>query len=165
MPGPAGGAEAGGAGALTAGYEREGEIETAGIVKTPPILSIENDELPLKAEKTIRNVFGKDIEKKRDRSTAASIDMPDLEGMVSNKRSQDSMNMPFGEHEIFSFATESRVKKSLVEELYGESPFPRPKMTAQLGSALKDASSRIRKENNDVLLESQDTSKTDSADE
>lgn len=167
MPGPAagGGGAPGGPGALTAGYEREGEIETAGVVKAPPILSIENDELPLRAEKTIRNVFGKDIEQKRDRSTAASVEMPDLEGMVSNKRAQDSMNMPFGEHELFSFATESKSKKSLVEELYGESPFPRPKMTAQFDSALRDASSRIRKGNNDVLLETPNASTADSKDE
>jgi hypothetical protein len=169
MPGPEGAGGVGGAapagGALTAGVEREGELETAGTVK-PPILSIENEDLPLKAEKTIKNVFGGDISKKRDRSTAASrSEIPNIKGMVSNDRAQDSMNMPYGEHELFSFATESKINKSLVEELYGESPFPRPKMTARFDSTLKDASKRIRKENNDVLLEIQNTPKAEREDE
>ena len=175
MPGPegaggVGGGAAGGAPAgLTAGYERDGEIETAGFVK-PPILSIENEDLPLKAEKTIRNAFGGNIKQTRDRSTAASIDMPNFKSMVNNERPQDSMNMPFGildsEDESLSFA-ESKKKDnspSLYEELYGESPFPKPKMTARFDSTLKDASKRIRKDN-DVLLEIQNTSKAESSDE
>ncbi len=70
MPGPEGGGGAGGAapgaepGALTAGYERKGDIVSAGVEKAeaPAILEIENEDLPLKAEKKIRNAFGKDIE-------------------------------------------------------------------------------------------------------
>ena len=54
---------------------------------------------------------------------------------------------------------------SLYEELYGDSPFPKPKMTARFDSTLKDASSRIRKENNDVLLEIQNTPKAEREDE
>ena len=72
----------------------------------------------------------------------------------SNARDQDSSNMPYGEDELFSFATESKNKKSLVEELYGESPFPKPKMTARFDSALKSASNKIRVIDNNVLLES-----------
>ena len=169
VPGPdaaAGGA--GGAAALTAGYERPGDIVSAGVEK-PPILSIENEELPLRAEKAIRNAFGKDITPTRDRSTAASLDMPDFNKMTSvgsNARDQDTSNMPFGEDELFSFATESRNKKSLVEELYGESPFPRPKMTARFDSTLKNASSRIRTVDSNVLLESPNTlNKTENTDE
>jgi hypothetical protein len=162
VPGPAaaGGAPSGGAEALTAGYERAGDIVSSGVEK-PPILSIENEDLPLKAEKAIRNAFGKNITPTRDRSTAASLDMPDFNKMTSvgsNARDQDTSNMPFGEDELFSFATESKNKKSLVEELYGESPFPRPKMTARFDSALKSASNRIRVIDNNVLLESLNTS-------
>jgi hypothetical protein len=159
-PAPAGGAPPGGAEALTAGYERAGDIVSSGVEK-PPILSIENEDLPLKAEKAIRNAFGKNITPTRDRSTAASLDMPDFNKMTSvgsNARDQDTSNMPFGEDELFSFATESKNKKSLVEELYGESPFPRPKMTARFDSALKSASNRIRVIDNNVLLESLNTS-------
>ena len=171
VPGPAGGgALGGGAAPITAGFERAGEIETAGVVK-PPILSIENEDLPLKAEKAIRNVFGANIKQDRDRSTAASIDMPNFKSMVNNERPQDSMNMPFGildsEDESLSFAIESKKKNkspSLYEELYGDSPFPRPKMTARFDSTLKDASKRIRKDN-DVLLESQNASKAENSDE
>jgi len=173
VPGPegAGGVGGGGAAPITAGFERAGEIETAGVVK-PPILSIENEDLPLKAEKAIRNVFGANIKQDRDRSTAASIDMPNFKSMVNNERPQDSMNMPFGvldnEDESLLFAIESKKKNkspSLYEELYGDSPFPKPKMTARFDSTLKDASSRIRKENNDVLLEIQNTPKAEREDE
>jgi hypothetical protein len=84
VPGPAaaGGAPPGGAEALTAGYERAGDIVSSGVEK-PPILSIENEDLPLKAEKAIRNAFGKNITPTRDRSTAASLDMPDFNKMTS----------------------------------------------------------------------------------
>ena len=116
------------------------------------------------------NAFGGNIKQTRDRSTAASIDMPNFKSMVNNERPQDSMNMPFGildsEDESLSFA-ESKKKDnspSLYEELYGESPFPKPKMTARFDSTLKDASKRIRKDN-DVLLEIQNTSKAESSDE
>lgn len=171
VPGPEGAGALGGVAApITAGFERAGEIETAGVVK-PPILSIENEDLPLKAEKAIRNVFGGNIKQDRDRSTAASIDMPNFKSMVNNERPQDSMNMPFGildsEDESLSFAIESKKKNkspSLYEELYGDSPFPRPKMTARFDSTLKDASKRIRKDN-DVLLESQNASKAENSDE
>ena len=161
MPGPAGGGGVGGGGAaggapLTAGFEREGEIVSAGTVK-PPIMSIEDENLPLKAEKTIRNVFGNEVETKRDRSTAASIDMPDMfkmSGVGSWARDQDTSNKIFDEDELYSMAVES--KMSLVEELYDSHPFPRPRMTAELGSALKHASSRIRKGYRDVINESPD---------
>lgn len=175
VPGPegagsvgGGGGGGGGAGALTAGYERPGDIVSSGVEK-PPILSIENEDLPLKAEKAIRNAFGGPIVKTRDRETAASIHMPDFNKMTnigSNARDQDSSNMPYGEDELFSFAIESKNKKSLVEELYGESPFPKPKMTARFDSALKNASSRIRTIDNNVLLESPNAlNKTENIDE
>ncbi len=161
VPGPAGGGGIGGGGgaggALTAGFEREGEIVSAGVEK-PPIMSIENDELPLRAEKTIRNVFGHDHVQKRDRSTAASFDMPDLEGMVSNRRAQDTFNDPFNKDDLnvdFSniSTVESRPRLSLVEELYDAPQFPRPKMTPEIGSALKDMSSRISRKSSGVLAE------------
>lgn len=175
VPGPegagsvgGGGGGGGGAGALTAGYERPGDIVSSGVEK-PPILSIENEDLPLRAEKAIRNAFGGPIVKTRDRETAASIHMPDFNKMTnigSNARDQDSSNMPYGEDELFSFAIESKNKKSLVEELYGESPFPKPKMTARFDSALKNASSRIRTIDNNVLLESPNAlNKTENIDE
>lgn len=145
-PGPAGGgAEAGGGAPLTAGFEREGEIVSAG-VERPAILSIENEDLPLKAEKKIRNVFGKDVETTRDRSTAASVDMPDMFKMVGTgdwARDQDTSNRVFDEDELFSLSAESKRKMSLVSELYDEPTLPKPKMTTQLGLSLKDMRNKI----------------------
>ena len=142
-------------GALTAGFEREGEIVSSGVTR-PPILSLENEDLPLKAEKVIRNAFGKDIETARDRSTAASIDMPDMfkmAGIGSWARDQDTSNRVFDEDEVLSVATESRRGLSLVKELYGEAPFSRPKMTQELGLTLKHMRSKIGIERNSVISE------------
>jgi hypothetical protein len=130
---------------LTAGFEREGEIVSAG-VERPAILSIENEDLPLRAEKKIRNVFGKDVETTRDRSTAASVDMPDMFKMVGTgdwARDQDTSNRVFDEDELFSLSAESKRKMSLVSELYDEPTLPKPKMTTQLGLSLKDMRSKI----------------------
>jgi hypothetical protein len=158
-----GGAEAGGA--LTAGYERAGEIVSAGVEKlaTPPILEIENEELPLRAEKTIRNVFGKDVETKRDRSTAASIEMPDMfkmTGVGTWARDQDTSNRVFDEDELYSMASESKSGLSLVSELYDDLPFAKPKMTPQIGSALKDMRSKIGKANGNIIAEDLSTFNT-----
>lgn len=160
VPGPesaggGGGAEAG-AEALTAGYEREGDIVSAGVTR-PPILSIENDELPLKAEKAIKNVFGKNVEPERDRSTAASIEMPDMfkmAGVGKWARDQDTSNRVFDEDELYSIATESKEKLSLVSELYDDTPFSRPKMTPEIGSTLKHMRSRISNEGGSLISES-----------
>lgn len=172
------GAEGGaGAGAgetppLTAGYERMGDMVTAGVERAG-ILSIENDDLPLKAEKTIRNAFGGKIEKERerdrDRSTAASIEMPNFKSMVSNERPQDSANDPFNMDDVnnIDFTEAKKGKLSLVKELYDDQPFPKPKMTPQLGSTLKDMGSKIGIErSNGVIVESYDIfNKSGSSDE
>lgn len=150
---------AGGGGAppdLNAGFEREGDIVSAGVVK-PPILSIENDELPLKAEKTIRNAFGKDLEMKRDKRTAASkAEMPDMfkmTGIGDWARYQDSSNRPFDEDEMLSINKSTGKSNSLVHELYNDS-----KMTGEFSSALnkfkslkKSLSSTLIKESDNIF--------------
>lgn len=152
--GGTGGGEAGGP-PLTAGFEREGEIVSAGVTR-PPILSIENEDLPLRAEKTIRNVFGKDVETKRDRSTAASVEMPDMfkmAGVGSWARDQDTSNRIFDEDELYSMATESKKSLSLMDELYNEAPFSKPKMTPQIGATLKQMRTTMGKERSSLLSE------------
>ena len=157
-----GGAPEGGAagGEINAGYEREGEIVSAGVEK-PAILSIENDELPLKAEKTIRNAFGKDIELARDKATAASrAEMPDMfkmSGVGKWARYQDSSNRVYDEDETLSIDKNTGSSKSLVQELYDE-PSDFPKMTGELSSALnkfknlkKPVSSVLINESGDIL--------------
>lgn len=52
----------------------------------------------LKADETTKGVFGNDIKQKRDRSVkfgAADLHMPDMLGMITNKRPQDTMNDPY----------------------------------------------------------------------
>ena len=85
--------------------------------------------------------------------------------MLSNRRPQDTFNDPFNKDDLsvdFSniSATESRRPLSLVEELYDTPQFPRPKMTPELGSALKDMSSRISRRSSGVLTEAPGTNNT-----
>tara|TARA_X000000950_G_scaffold287870_1_gene402075 strand:+ start:935 stop:2986 length:2052 start_codon:yes stop_codon:yes gene_type:complete len=52
----------------------------------------------LKADETTTGVFGNQIKGKRDRSVkfgASDLHMPDMHGMVSNSRPQDTMNDPY----------------------------------------------------------------------
>jgi len=164
QPGPAAGGAEGAppdaGAALTAGYERPGDIVSAGVTR-PAILSIENEDLPLKAEKAIRNVFGRTSEVERDRSTAASVDMPDMFKMVGTgkwARDQDTSNRVFDEDEILSVALESKGEYSLMEKLYDELPFSKPKMTSRLGSSLKDMRSKIGMGSSSLIAESLESS-------
>lgn len=129
---------AGGGGALTAGFEPEGELVVSG-AEPVPVLSIEDEDLPLRAEEKIKGVFGNKISRPRDRSTAASrADMPDLGGMVNNKRSQDSMNDPVNSDVLFDtdFSEGKGGNFSLIEKLYGQPAYSKPKMTAEMESSL-----------------------------
>ena len=52
----------------------------------------------LKADETTQGVFGNEIKKKRDRSAkfgASDLNMPNMHGMISNTRPQDTMNDPY----------------------------------------------------------------------
>lgn len=156
VPGPAGaggGGEAGGgAPPITAGFERDGDVLTTGLER-PPVLSIENEDLPLRAEKTIRGAFGNKVETERDRSTRASIHEPDLfkmAGVGDWARSQDTSNMVYDEEELGSISS-----MSLVSELYDD-PFPKPRLSHRLGMSLKDMKSKIGIGSTGVLTESPD---------
>jgi hypothetical protein len=141
---------------LNAGFERPGEIVSAGVEK-PPILSIENEDLPLKAEKKIRNVFGQDVEVPRDRSTAASVDMPDMFKMAGTgkwSRYQDSSNRPFDEDETLSIDKNTGSSRSLVHELYND--IDSPKMTPEFSSALRKLQSIRKSSNSSIISESED---------
>jgi len=141
---------------LNAGFERPGEIVSAGVEK-PPILSIENEDLPLKAEKKIRNVFGQDVEVPRDRSTAASVDMPDMfkmAGIGKWSRYQDSSNRPFDEDETLSIDKNTGSSRSLVHELYND--IDSPKMTPEFSSALRKLQSIRKSSNSSIISESED---------
>ena len=117
--GEEGGDDAGG-GDLFAGDTVTGNILDGGDIKIIPQLG-ETDELDdaeddddeyidiakvsdfvgdgkLSADETTKGVFGNEIKQKRDRSVkfgASDLHMPDMHGMVSNKRSQDTMNDPY----------------------------------------------------------------------
>ena len=117
--GEEGGDDAGGGGDLFAADIPQGRVLDGGDIKIIPQLGetdeVEDDEDDeeyidiakvselvgdgkLSADETTKGVFGNEIKQKRDRSVkfgAADLHMPDMHGMVSNKRSQDSMNDPY----------------------------------------------------------------------
>lgn len=154
VEGDEGGAAAAG-GALTAGFEPEGDLVVSG-AEPVPILSIEDEELPLRAEEKIKGVFGNKVTRPRDRSTSASrADMPDLGGMVNNKRSQDSMNDPVNSDVLFDtdFAEGRNKNFSLIEKLYGQPSFPKPKMTAEMENSLGNMRNKLGTSSPAVLNE------------
>ena len=72
----------------------------------------------LKADETTKGVFGNEIKQKRDRSVkfgASDLHMPDMLGMVTNKRPQDTMNDPYDSSWIRNWGRrdqmESKTKK------------------------------------------------------
>ena len=70
----------------------------------PLVLSINDEDAPLKAQNNIRNVFGDELIKKRKSSTKASTahmpDMNSMAGVGKYARKQDTLNMPYGDETI-----------------------------------------------------------------
>ena len=67
------------------------------------ILSMDDDDAPLKAQNKMKNVFGGEIKKSTSKKTAASSHMPSFGNMTMNKRSQDSMRQPYNRKQLNSF--------------------------------------------------------------
>ena len=119
--GEEGGDDAGGGGDLFAGDQPQGQVIDGGNQSDLIIPVVgEGDELDdddedeefinlekisselgdgtIIPDEVTRGVFGNEIQKKRDRSVkrgAAELHMPDMLGMVQNKRPQDTMNDPY----------------------------------------------------------------------
>jgi len=67
------------------------------------ILSVDDEDAPLKAQAKMKNVWGQEMSPKKDKKTAASADMPNFGNMTMNKRSQDSMRQPYNRKQLNSF--------------------------------------------------------------
>jgi len=67
----------------------------------------------IKVDNTAKGVFGNKINQGRDRSVkfgAGDLHMPDMHGMVSNKRSQDSMNDPYDSSWVRNWAKRDQME-------------------------------------------------------
>jgi hypothetical protein len=97
------------------------------------------------------------VEVPRDRSTAASVDMPDMFKMVGTgkwSRYQDSSNRPFDEDETLSIDKNTGSSRSLVHELYND--IDSPKMTPEFSSALRKLQNVRKSSNSSIISESED---------
>ena len=80
------------------------------------ILSMDDEDAPLKAQAKMKNVFGGEIKSSKSKKTAASSHMPSFGNMTMNKRTQDSMRQPYNRKQLNSFESFEREldKKSAV---------------------------------------------------
>ena len=67
------------------------------------LLSLDDEDAPLKAQEKMKNVWGGEIKQRKDKKTSASSDMPNFGNMTMNKRSQDSMRQPYNRRQLNSF--------------------------------------------------------------
>jgi len=78
------------------------------------ILSIDDEDAPIKAQSKVKSIWGTDMEKKSDKKTAASSHMPNFTSMTMGKRKQDTMRQPYGAKKINSFeAFEKQINKEV----------------------------------------------------
>ena len=78
------------------------------------ILSVEDDDAPIKAQSKMMSIWGDEIKTQKSKKTAASSHMPNFKNMTLNKRSQDSMRKPYGSQRLTSFeAFEREIDKKI----------------------------------------------------
>jgi len=118
------------------------------------ILSIDDDEAPVKAQNKIKNIWGQTIEKSKDKKTAASYHMPNFGNMTMNKRQQDSMRQPYGSQKLTSFEAFERE----IDKKVGSSPVMSNDILSVLSSIQKSGLLNNKKS---VLNESRDSNEPD----
>ena len=81
----------------------EADIEESDDEDEDLILSVDDEDAPLKAQEKMKNVWGQEMKPRKDKRTAASHEMPNFGNMTMNKRSQDSMRQPYNRKQLNSF--------------------------------------------------------------
>ena len=130
----------------------------------------------IKADEVTVGVFGNEIEAKRDRSVrfgASELHMPDMHGMVTNKRSQDTMNDPYdsswvrnwGKRDQMETKTrkiadvisgmDSGIKEKVPETIKPSMSFNTQRMLEKMNSKLGISKLMTEAKNYDDLLEEQ----------
>lgn len=115
------------------------------------VLSIDDDDAPIKAQNAIMNAFGQPIEKDRKvRFGADSTHMPDFLSMTSvgsTARGQDSMNKPYGD-----VASGSPFKESYEDT----SPIVPPRLTYDMVKTLSKMQGKINVPKHTLLNEGEE---------
>ena len=128
----------------------------------------------IKADETTKGVFGNKINQKRDRSVkfgAGDLHMPDMHGMVSNKRPQDSMNDPHDSSWVRNWAKrdqmetkqrkiadlivgmDSQIKDKIPETIKPSMSFDTQKMLEKMNSKLGIRKLMTEAKNYETLIE------------
>ena len=115
------------------------------------MLSIEDEDAPIKAQTKVKNIWGSEIKSKTDKKTAASSHMPNFTSMTMNKRKQDTMRQPYGAKKINSFeAFEKKIDSDFTKG--------RPVMTPEIMNILRNIEDSGLFNRKLVLNESSDSS-------
>lgn len=129
-------------------------------------LSIDNPNAPIVFNNQIRNIFGEPIKKSRKVTDGpASHHMPDLAGMVSHKRKQDTFHKPYDNDWIknpFGEAVETR--SDFMTDFFDKKMSQQKRMTDDMRSALDKFAATVRI-NSPTILKEADSSISDRDDE
>lgn len=115
------------------------------------ILSIEDEDAPIKAQTKVKSIWGSEIKSKTDKKTSASSHIPNFNSMTMNKRKQDTMRQPYGAKKINSFeAFEKKIDSDFTKG--------RPVMTPEIMNILRNIEDSGLFNRKLVLNESSDSS-------
>jgi len=129
-------------------------------------ISIDDPNAPIVFNNQIRNIFGEPIKKSRKVTDGpASHHMPDLGGMVSNKRKQDTFHKPYDNDWIKNPFKESiTAKGDFMSDFLDKKMSQQKRMTDDMKSTLDKFASTVRI-NSPAILKEADSSVSDRDDE
>lgn len=118
-------------------------------------LSIDNPNAPIVFNNQIRNIFGEPIKKSRKVTDGpASHHMPDLAGMVSNKRKQDTFHKPYDNDWIKNPFKESILDRNdFMSDFLDKKMSQQRRMTDDMKSTLEKFASTVRINSPAILKE------------
>ncbi len=114
-------------------------------------LSIDDPDAPLKAQSSVKKVFGKPTPGTQANRGPLTTQMPDFKKMVTHSRPQDSLRKPYGE-DYLRPAFEG-IEWDERDTYDGMSRSTRPMMTPEMRSAMKSLSSILTPEGGVLLSE------------
>ena len=129
-------------------------------------LSIDNPNAPIVFNNQIRNIFGEPIKKSRKVTDGpASHHMPDLAGMVSHKRKQDTFHKPYDNDWIKNpFGESVETRSDFMTDFFDKKMSQQKRMTDDMRSALDKFAATVRI-NSPTILKEADSSISDRDDE
>jgi len=114
-------------------------------------LSIDDPDAPLKAQQSVKKVFGKPTPGTKAKRGPLTTQMPDFKKMVTHSRPQDSLRKPYGEDYLRpAFEGIEWDERDTYDSM---SRSTRPMMTPEMRSAMQSLSSILTPEGGVLLSE------------